>query len=166
MLIAKGKANMLMRTVQSNETKKVIALAKTLHWGLRVVGTEPMISSPEYRNGWWFVPVSEDKTIIPKKAWERVATMQLLDFKIQGMIVAHEAPKLLTAPKIAEFPPKPVEIDWIGFGKVLKRGLVILGQMMFVLFCFTGMGLVMMVDPALIVVLDDGKWVEVYRWQE
>jgi hypothetical protein len=154
---------MNIQRIQSNEVGKALTLARKNHWWFRVIGTGAMISSPKYQDGWWLVPINEDKTIIPKNALERVEKLKQDGIRIQGVIVAHEAPKLLCAPA-----KEPFKIDTEAISKTagevaagLARVIATIFGILFYLVTFA-----VLVDPALIVVLEDGTYVEVMTWYE
>jgi hypothetical protein len=153
---------MNIQIIQSTEAKKALVLARQYHWFFRVIGTSKMIPNPTYKDGWWLVPVQDDKTIIPKNATQRVEKLIANGVRIQGVIVAHEAPKLLYAP-----PKEPFKIDYDAIGKTIEQiaaGLAsVIATMFGILFLLVPMA---MIDPALIVVLEDGSWVEVMRWYD
>ena len=104
-----------------------------------------------------------DNKEIPKTALKRVVTLETAGLKIKQMIVAHEAPPLLTAPepekKPFEMPDLKPTIDFV----VNAVAVVAFG-----FFYLLGYALITAVtlDPALIVVLEDGSWIEVMRWYE
>jgi hypothetical protein len=146
-----------MNALQSNELTKVMMLAERKHWWIKPLGVEEPITKPIYRNGWWFVPLKEDKSIIPSKAIRRVKELRKIGIRIGRIIVAHEAPKELCAP----IQPKPIRVpskqvhtstDLSGLVGVLVMALPYL--LLAPLF----------IDPALIVQLPDGTLVEVMRW--
>ncbi|MFC1879101.1 hypothetical protein ACFLZW_04240 [Chloroflexota bacterium] len=146
----------------TKETKQVVALAKNNHWGFRVLGYGDVITSPVYHNQWWFVPAEQDDSTIPGRATNRVQAILDAGHKIQGVIVAHEAPKLLQDSRQANMDILTGQHvkDAVG---VLVRVVTTAATFFGYLFAF---GLLALVDPALIVVLEDGTWVEVMRWYE
>jgi len=67
----------------------------------------------------------------------------------------------LTAPK-----PKPIEIpDLRPILKVLAIVTLVVGTGLFYFLGYAFLS-VLTIDPALIVVLEDGSWIEVMRWYE
>src|SRR3990170_3904076 len=104
----------------SDEAVEAIELGRKNHWWFRVLGDGGMIDAPVYQNGWWFEPLISSECTIPSTAMRRVDILKSAGIKIQGCIIAHEAPLLLTAPKI-----EPVAIPW---GEILTftvKGLAI-----------------------------------------
>ena len=154
---------MKIKTIQSNEVRQVLTVARNQHWGFRVLKNEPMISSPVYDDGWWFVPETDNESIIPTKALERVEKLKEMGFKIQGVIIAHEAPKLLAPPKTQpKVQPQKVQAPSIDVGQVAGVAGSVFVTILTGLFYLMLMAVT--IDPAIIVVLKDQSWVEVYRW--
>jgi len=157
----------------STPTRQVLSLAQKHHWGFRVVGSGGMIDNPVYQEGWWFFPLKEDKSIIPTKAFQRVEEVRSKNH-IQGLIVAHDFPKLLPAPLpqtkpiTIEKPEKEIDFDKdkavATLGAVVGAVLVGLATLVGIVL-ITGIQLIL-IDPSLIVVLEDGTWVSVYSWLE
>jgi hypothetical protein len=100
------------------------------------------------------MPVTEDEKIIHKKAKTRIAEIRRSGVKIQGLVLGHEAPKLfMTPPKpkveTAQAPKSDADLSWIPM-----------------LFLEMLLSPIMLIDPALFIVLEDGTWVEVLSWLE
>ncbi len=159
----------------SQDTKDVMSLARKKHWGFRVLGDRGMIPNPIFLFGWWFIPLEQDKLVIPARANRRVQELLNAGVRIKGVIVAHQSTYCLPAPK-AEPKPKPQpkpkkELDWQPLIKTITVALQItLGMATAVLYAVgivLSVGVQMiLIDPALIVVLEDGTWVEVMSWNE
>ena len=153
-------------------TNQVMALARQHHWWFRILGVEKPIVDPIYKNGWWFIPKEQDKTIIPSKAIRRLEELRKAGVPITQVIVAHEAPKVLPSPNIQ---PVPIQIPW----KKLAKGFTVsvsavANAMVIVVSAMASVFITMlpylfllplvMIDPALIIQLPDGTLVEVYSW--
>ena len=153
---------MQKQIVHSIESKKVLALARNKHWKFRSHGQNGMIDTPTFESDWLYIPVDQDKSIIPNRAFKRVQVIKDAGFVPRQIIVAHEASKLLTAPqklpKNVEFPSEQVETAFTSAVNVL----LILGRALGYVLLMS----VLAVDPALIVVLPDGTWMEVMRWYD
>jgi len=155
----------------SKETKEVMAIGKENHWGFRVLGPDEMITSPVYKDEWWYVPLEEDQSIIPEETKRRALTIESSGIKTQGFIVAHEAPKILIS---TTDKPQPVKTQLIQNLDTLGEAVVYILSGFAAVFGFmlTALPYVLMapafllIDPALIAVLEDGTWVELMRWQE
>ena len=149
--------------IQTTQSKQVLTLGREHHWRFRVVEDEGMITSPKIRNEWLYVPIFNNESSINPRAMTRVSAIKEAGFTINGLIIAHEAPKLLCSPPKPE--PEPIEIPKSNPQVVATLSVVVLG----ILEAFGYLMLLaplVLIDPALIVVLDDGSWIEVMRWLE
>jgi hypothetical protein len=173
------------------ELKQVVELAEKKHWGIRVLGEGSIPETPIFREGWWYEPLSEECVIHPL-AVQRVQEIYQAGIRPKGFIVAHQTLPILGGPKPKvnvtvvddcwpKFDPQPkVEIRK---GKVqtkvqteclpdLMPALQVIGQVVGVALQVLGVVLMVIVgalstislDPALIMVLEDGTQVEVARW--
>ena len=116
------------------------------HWRFRVVGENA------YKDEW----VKERVTEAPRKAQDRIVALKRAGIPIKEFVVAHEAPRLLCAPKEEPKVVKQSKTQTASFplGEIL--------QFLVYLFILP----LTMLDPALIVVLEDGTWLEVMTWYE
>lgn len=159
-----------MKLVKSEVASKAVEIGRKNRKTFRPLEARGVLAEPVYREQWWFVPIAEDKSVIPQEALYRVELLQKAGIPMKDLIVAHQAPLALMAPKRAQ------EIDHhkrevaSGIAQVLMYlvigvGLVIGGLPLLVLSA-------VFVDPALIVVLStddpetDGMWLEVCAWDE
>jgi len=157
--------NKLRRSVN---VLRVLDLADQNHWGFRLKDGGEMIQNPEYREGWWYLPVKGDEEIIPAKAKERIEALKRADIPIEGLVLGHEAPKLLSAPT-KEIDFKPIQVPWETVSKAGEIAVKIVGTAIVMMAYVAGAILTMgflLLDPALYVVLPDGTWVEVLSWYE
>jgi len=147
-----------MNTIISPEAKRAIDLAYKEHWRFRVIGQGELPKEPSYKDQWWFQPITE-----PEKGKDRIAALRRAGVPIKGLVIAHEAPRLLSAPKE---PDSKINTSIPNLGAPssdlasgLLMGLVLLGSLVFQ---------ALLVDPALIVVLNDDAhtWLEVMTWYE
>jgi hypothetical protein len=150
------------KTLASPLARDLVARGRRNLWFMRQVEGYGVIDEPYRKNDWLYIPYEQDMSSIPVQAINRVEQIQKWNFKIQGMIVAHEAPMALAAPK-----KEPIQVPWNTIGKGVA--LAILGTAFITIVsiaAFFGMLVfaAVQVDPALIVVLKDGSRVEVYRW--
>jgi len=149
---------------KTEELKKTLTIARRHHWWFRELDKGGVPASPLYKNEWWFTPV--DRTIIPKEAEKRIKTIELAGIKPVGFIIAHEAPKLLKAPEKTKAPLPEIQskeiLDTVGQVAVFMAQVIGYLALGFVWI----LGTALMTDPAVIVVLEDGTWVEVVRWFE
>ena len=143
----------------SDEARHALAIGRKNRYWFRVLEETDVIPQPIYKNEWWYLPY-EPSINIPEKALKRAEILKS-NMPIQQMIVAHEAPLLLCAPA-----PKKIELPEIG--SVVETVFKTIGVVFLVMFSLVGYAFTtaLTVDPALIVVLKDGTWVEVMRWYE
>lgn len=152
---------------QSVLARQAIAVGRRNHWRFQVIECDEMPKEPILKSEWWYEPT--DKYSIPEDGRERISAIELAGIKTVGFMVAHEAPRLLAAPKPQPKPmPKPqtkpkVEIDFSGVVQTITR-LVVAGFVGLV--GMVGLVFAVLLDPAIIVVLEDGTWVKVMTWYE
>jgi hypothetical protein len=138
-----------MNTIISPEAKKAINVGRAEHWRFRVTQKKPE---------WVYEEVDETNIGL-----DRIKALRAAGVGIKGVAIGNEAPKLVPAPKVEpRVEPKPdfkntsqIVPDMSGFFEVLFLGVGLMFQLLFQL---------MVLDPALIVVLDDGTWLEVATW--
>ncbi|SRR6266487_1112514 len=107
-----------------------------------------------YQEGW----VNERVTEAPVIASERIKTLEAAGIKVCEIYVFHEAPKVLPAPKV-----DPVKNDVKVSNPSIPNPALnlipeILGIVAMVFFQ------VILLDPACVVKLEDGSFVELIRW--
>jgi hypothetical protein len=147
-----------MNTIISSEAKRAIDLAYKEHWRFRVVGHGELPKEPSYKDQWWFIPTAD-----PEHGKDRIDVLRRAGVRFKGIVVAHEAPRMLVAPKEPDFkinpsPSIPATNKSTGdLASGLAMGLVLLISVVFQ---------ALLLDPALIVVLEDGTWLEVTTWYE
>lgn len=146
----------------SNEARKAVVIGLQSHWQFRVVGNGTLPSNPVYKNEWWFEPLTTQA--IPEEGKARLEALRRSGIRFQGVVVAHEAPRLLTTEKKVEKKPDFKISPSTDILTVL--GSLASGIAAFSLFVFSLFFQAILIDPALIVVLEDGTWVEVMTWYE
>ena len=148
-----------MNTIITNEARKVLLLGLQNHMIFRVVGSGEAPHEPVYKDEWWFERL--DGQNIPLEGKRRLEVLRRAGIHIQDVIVAHEAPRLLTAPKKERdskiSPPKGILTFLVTLASVYVQ---------LVLFVVAILFQTVLIDPALIVVLKDGSWIEVVTWLE
>lgn len=142
--------------------KEIMLVGDENHLCFVDMGKRGMITEPVYINKWWFEPLTNQT--IPIEGVRIIEEIKRR-VEIQGVIYAHEAPKLLTAEK--------KKYDF----KISKHILTSLGILGGVLLAISALAssvanalvflmLLAFVDPALVVVTKDGEWVMVMSWLE
>jgi len=155
--------------IVSKAVVEVLTLSRENHWHVKIVDGTGMIDSPEYWDGWVCEPVSLSDSTIPAAALGRVDQILKKNVPIKGFILAHEAPPMLPAPQVK---PKPLirweEIPWddiaTGMVTALGYGVMAAGAVAVSALVLPLIAVGVLLDPALIVVLDDGTRVEVASW--
>jgi hypothetical protein len=158
--------NLKNLTNVSEAARLAVEVGERNHYWFRVVGEDEMPKEPVYKDGWWFCPQAECN--LPLMAKQRVKALRKAGLNPTGFVVAHETPKLLTAP--------PREVDWGRVKRVAKdTGKVIgvatltaVGVTLITALAAAGALLVglVLIDPCICVVLADGTWIEILRWDE
>lgn len=156
--------------VRSRYATEALTVARKSGMTMKVVGQGDVPLEPFYKDEWWFEPVTSESTI-PPEGLRRLDALLKGGVPIKGLVIAHEAPRLLTAPLKA--PETDLEgrrkaktgeasqIDW-------RTVLGVLGAVLtsiFLVFGFIFM-IAIRLDPALIAVLPDGSYLEVMTWYE
>jgi len=148
-----------------SQAQQLLTLGDRMGWQTQVIGRAPMLKEAVRLQDWMLVPAHEDTTAIPARTMHRIRTIFSQGLNPQGFVVVHEAPMQLAAPKpvIEEKPP----VEWKGVsnavGAIAKvLGVLLLGSMLLPLGLIAG---AVMIDPILVVVTEDGYWIEIDRWQ-
>lgn len=160
----------------------VVEFGREKGWGFRVAEGVGVITEEIYDDGWWYLPLDCTQKTRADKRIEEVKN----NFKIQQVIIAHQAPLLLCPPQKTK--EKPVEKTkrinvgktalYVTGGLVAGAGVIVaavtiaIAMMYLIVPLMMGLaivalfGLGVLVDPVAIVVLEDGTRVEVMRWIE
>ncbi len=139
--------------IMSKHARSALQVGFKNHWRFRILGQGEVPAEPVYRGEWWFSPASK----VPQAALGRVRALKRSNIPIKGYVLAHEAPKALQAPKIETSPVTPPSQQSTAAANFLLEGLLLMVGVIFQ---------AMLVDPAFIVVLEDGTWLEVCTWYE
>jgi hypothetical protein len=95
-------------------------------------------------------------------AQDRLEALQRSGVRFKGFVIAHEAPRLLAAPA-----PEKHDFKNSKTGAILPdNGEFLAGMVQAVAFLITLIFHAALLDPALIVILEDGTWLEVMTWYE
>lgn len=153
------------QVVHSRYATEALTVAMRNGMTMQVVGQGDVPLEPFYLDEWWYSLVTEESTI-PSEGVRRIEALVKGGVPIQSLMIRHEAPRLLTAPKdenVAE--KKEPEAD-VHFDPVplLETIVGVLGAILAVFgFIFI---MAIRLDPAVIAVLPDGTWIEVVTWYD
>ena len=148
-----------------SQAQQLLALGDRMGWQTQVIGRAPMLKEAVRLQDWMLVPAHEDTTAIPARTMRRIHTLFSQGLRPQGFVVVHEAPMQLTAPKpVVE---EKSTLEWEGVGKTVGvitkvMGVLLLGSMLLPFGLLAGL---VMLDPILVAVTEDGYWIEIDRWQ-
>jgi hypothetical protein len=148
-----------------DQAHQFLALGDRMGWQTQVIGQAPMLKEAIRLQDWMLVPAHEDITPLPARTMRRIRTIYSQGLRPQGFVVAHEAPMQLTAPKPVIVEKSPME--WEGVGKAVGAitkvlGILLMGSVLLPLGLIAGM---VLLDPILVAVTEDGYWIEIDRWQ-
>lgn len=151
--------------VTQSQAQQFLALGDFMGWQTEVIGQAPMLKEAIRLQDWLLVPAHEDTTSLPPRTMRRIKTIFSQGLRPQGFVVVHEAPMQLTAPKPVIVEKSPME--WEGAGKAIGAiakvlGVLLMSSVLLPLGLIAGM---VLLDPILVVVTEDGYWIEIDRWQ-
>ena len=173
----------------SEETRRLMNLGRHQGWDIRVLGQAPMPTEPVKLGDWVLVPADQDSSPIPSRAMRRVRTIKASGIRLRGFVVAHESPKLLKAPdhvqtdnpraptlRIPALSPKVKSFLKVAVGAfgMLVIAAVVLSAVAMAVAAIAAVavlalplalaGTLILVDPILVAVTEDGYWIEIDRW--
>lgn len=160
--------------ILTETVREAVCIGRKNHWWFRVVGNGEMITQPVYKDGWWLIPTPLDSTDIAK-ARKRIDALKSTGIPIQGVVVAHEAPRLLCAPKASDRPLVTQSAAQMALAVLkgvllgtltLASAVVLITTILPVLGSVVLLAGLVLIDPAIIVVLEDGTWLEVLTYYE
>jgi hypothetical protein len=144
----------------SQETRRAMLAIRQIHGRASVVRQGELPLKPFYEDQWWYETIHT----VPDVAKPAVDALQRARVHIKGMVIAHEAPRLLTAPKEA---PNKEEDFKVQDNPILPAVEAVASIFVTILLIVFGLAFrVVLLDPALIVVLEDGTWLTVMTWYE
>ena len=155
-----------MKVVKSEQAKLAVEIGRKNRKTFRPLEGRGLLTEAVYNDGWWYEPADQYKGVIPQEALARVELIQR-SIPIKGLIVAHEAPPLLPTPKVdrdVKRQKAEVEAGLIAIiGVVIGAIAAVVGMIVaFPILIVTAI----LIDPALIVVCEDGTWVEICAWDD
>ena len=150
--------------VSQNQAQQFLSLGDLMGWQTQLIGKAPMLKESVRLQNWMLVPAHEDTSQIPRRTMKRIQTIYSQGLHPQGFVVVHEAPMQLAPPKQDHVHQPEINMPSEGFGKVLETitkvlGTIIMGTILLPL------GLLLVLDPIMVAVTEDGYWIEIDRWQ-
>jgi hypothetical protein len=140
-----------MNTLISPLQREAIAEGERHHYRFTAV------TEGNYKVGW----VYERVTKAPEIASSRIKTLETARIRVCEILIAHEAPRVLPAPKVetkkSDFKIAPILPDLETFIGFAVQAFILFGSLFFQL---------LLLDPAIVVVLEDGTWLEVCNYYE
>jgi hypothetical protein len=165
----------------SCKTKALIALGESQGWEFPVLGIAPMPHHTVHINNWMIVPAHLDKTPLPPMALDRMNAIFESGLSPKGWVIVHEAPKLLPSnvepneqqntvwisPQTRQRAKQLMKVSGGILGAIaLGTGALTLAIAAIALFLpATLIAGAIILDPILIAVMEDGCWVEIFRWE-
>lgn len=151
--------------VHSRYATEALSVARSKGMTMRVVGQGDVPPEPFYLDEWWYSRLSAESTI-PAEGMRRIEALLRGGVPIECLMIRHEAPRLLTAPKEEKRVKKEKPDANPSFNPfpVLEAILAVLGAI-FAVFGYIFITAIQL-DPAIIAVLPDGTWLEVVTWYE
>lgn len=172
-----------MNTLYSTEAQQAVKIGCDHHYRFRVMGRQGTIDRPLPKEGWWYYPA----TVIPRGAQIRIDLLEESGVGIQQIIIGHEASRLLKAPPRPKAKPLPqplsvkkvevkkpkkdpidlsVVIDVLTTIFKLAFGITAAAVGITAWIMGTALSTALLLDPTVIVVLEDGTWLECMSWYE
>jgi hypothetical protein len=160
----------------TTEAKQVIEEARKNHWTFRVMDKTGEIHSPVRIGDWVYEPANA--SIIPGDARKRIEQILKSGHNPTQIIMGHQLTKVpeLPKPKIPNIAPLIPKLRELATSPETKRTIEVGGQVIVevvkataVVAGLLGYGMIMAlaaVDPSVIVVLEDGSWIEVMSWYD
>jgi hypothetical protein len=153
------------QVVHSRYATEALSVAERNGMTMRVVGQGDVPLEPFYLDEWWYSRVSAESTI-PAEGVRRIKALVKGGVPIECLIIRHEAPRLLTAPREEKQAEKEKPNRDVTFNAlpVLEAIVAVLGAFLAVFgFIFV---MAIRLDPAIIAVLPDRTWLEVVTWYD
>ncbi len=150
--------------IYSPYATKAIAAGRKQGMRFQVVNQGEVPPEPFYEDGWWY-EISKLEYTTRSDLEERLDVIRKVA-PIKELIIAHEAPKVLTAPIEEKGPEKTSTYTDVSFDStpILLAIVGVLGAIL----SLVGMAFIsaIQIDPALIAVLSDGTWLKVATWYD
>lgn len=136
----------------ATQTELLMNVGDRNNWNFVNLGKAPIPEQPIRAGEWLILSAMEDNSPIPNRTMQRIQTIYQQGIRPLSWVVVHEAPLLLSAPKI-EKQKKPRILPYLallgGLGALLATTLITTAAV---------------VDPILIAITPEFDWIEIDRW--
>ena len=142
--------------VKTSDMATISALFESQGWELRYAGTNPMLTAPVYEGKHYYLPDWLDNTIIPQEGLQRLKAIEEMGIEYQ-VVIGHEVKK----------PEKKrvIDVDWLELGTRMRNSVSTIARGVGSVLTFAvALPAVLLVDPMLIIVLEDNTNVEIFWW--
>lgn len=159
--------NILMNFEKKLKTRpldEVLAIGRENHGHYRVMPRIGVIEGKKSVNGWDFLPLEDDDCVIPKEAWKHVELLRENNIPIKQIIIGHNVKEEEERQRRMASLKKGAE-QVIGFVSILAIGALTAIAGTGIAVVMGAIGLLLAIDPILIVVLEDGTWLCVAEWE-
>lgn len=143
---------------------EVLAIGRENHGHYRVMPRIGVIEGKMSANGWDFLPMEDDDCVIPKEAWKHVELLKKHNIPIKQIIIGHNVKEEEEKQKRMEALKKGAE-QVIGFVSILAIGALTAIAGTGIAVVLGAIGLLLAIDPILVVVLEDDTWLCVAEWE-
>ena len=141
-----------------------LAVGRENHGHYKVMPRIGIITEPMEANGWKFLPQEMDDSVIPREAWKHVELLRLDGITIKQVIVGHNLKEEEEKRQKMEAYKKTAE-KVVAFVATLAVGFMTAIASAGAALCIGIVGLLLAIDPILVVVLEDGTWLCVAEWE-
>jgi len=151
--------------IYSPYATQAIAEGRKQGMRFRAIDQREVPPEPFYEDEWWYEILDSEYTI-SSQVRERLKVIRESGVPIKELIIAHEAPRLLTAP-IKEKEQKESVADTnhdFDATPIVQAIVSVLGAFLAVVGSIFVAAI--RIDPALIAVLPDNTWLEVATWYD
>jgi len=182
--MTKGKSSVFYKSthvVVGNSAKDLVSFGYSQGWDFPVLGSAPIPTRPIHINDWLITPAHLDSTDLPLRAKQRLDAIFSAGIRPIGLLLIHEAPKQLPTGEIRKKSDSRNEVVTpkarIQAKKVLQASGSVLGAIAIetgaITLAIAAAALILpgfliagalLLDPILVVVTEDGFWVEIDRW--
>jgi len=134
----------------ATQTQLLMHIGYKFNWDFVNLGKAPIPEQPVRAGDWLIISATEDSSRIPRQTMQRIQTIYQEGIRPLHWVMVHEAPFLLSPPKMKK---KTHILPYIailgGLGVWLATTLITTAAV---------------VDPILIAITTEYNWIEIDRW--